>query len=109
MRQRKTARRNRFSLRSSFNLSEHFHVWVTVWVRATGIVGVGQLSLAVEWSHFALLETMKRYQNEGIEPPDGEQCSRRVALQVLGMFLVWVKMWVKAFSAHQETAAEHRR
>lgn len=46
-------------------------MWVTVWVRATGIVGVGQLSLAGEWSHFALLETMKGYQNEGIEPPGG--------------------------------------
>lgn len=48
-----------------------FPVWVKVWVRATGIVGVGQLSLAVEWSHFALLETMKGYQNEEIEPPGG--------------------------------------
>ena len=44
-------------------------MWVKVWVNATGIVGVGQLSLAVEWSHFALLETMKGYQNEEIEPP----------------------------------------
>jgi len=60
-------------------------VWVTVWVRATGIVSVGQLSLAVEWSHFALLETMKGYQNEGIEPPGGAQCSRQVALQVSRM------------------------
>ena len=52
---------------------------------ATGIVGVGQLPLAGEWSHFALLETMKGYQNEGIEPPGGAQCSRRVALQAFGM------------------------
>ena len=51
--------------------SARFPVWVAVWVRATGIVGVGQLSLAVEWSHFALLETMKGYQNEEIEPPGG--------------------------------------
>ena len=61
MRQRKTARRNRFSLRSSFNLSEHFRVWVTVWVRAAISSGVGQFSLAREWSHFALLETIKGY------------------------------------------------
>ena len=60
-------------------------MWVRVWVRATGVVGVGQLSLAVEWSHFALLETMKGYQNEGIEPLGGVQCSRQVALQVFGM------------------------
>lgn len=62
-----------------------FPVWVTVWVSTTGIVGVGQLPLAVEWSHFALLETIKGYQNEGIEPPGGAQCSRQVALQVFGM------------------------
>ena len=35
---------------------------------------------------FALPETIKRYQNEEIEPLGGAQCSRRVALQVLGMF-----------------------
>lgn len=40
-------------------------------------------------TYFALLETMKGYQNEGIEPPGGAQCSRRVALQVLGMFSAW--------------------
>ena len=62
-----------------------------------------------EWSHFALLGTIKGYHGKDTEPPGGEQCSRRVALQVLGMLPVWVKMWVKAFSTHQETAAEHRR
>ena len=36
-------------------------------------------------AYFALLETMKGYQNEGIEPPGGAQCSRQVALQVFGM------------------------
>ena len=39
----------------------------------------------------------------------GELRSRRAALNFYGKFPVWVKMWVKAFSAHQETAAEHRR
>ena len=60
-------------------------MWVTVWVSTAGSAGVGQLSLAVEWSHFALLETMKGYQNEEIEPLGGAQCSRQVALQVFGM------------------------
>lgn len=60
-------------------------------------------------THFALLETMKGYQNEEIEPLGGEQRFRQVALNFYGKFPVWVKMWVKAFSAHQETAAEHRR
>ena len=64
-------------------------MWVTVWVSTAISNGVGQLSMAGEWSHFALLETIKRYQNEDIEPPGGEQCSRRVALQVLSMFPVW--------------------
>lgn len=36
-------------------------------------------------AYFALLETMKRYQNEEIEPPGGAQCSRRAALQVFGL------------------------
>ena len=40
-------------------------------------------------TYFALLETIKRYQNEEIEPLGGEQRSRRVALQVLGMFSAW--------------------
>ena len=39
-------------------ISAHFPVWV----RAAGIVGVGLFSLAGEWSHFALLETIKEYQ-----------------------------------------------
>ena len=37
-------------------------------------------------AYFALPETIKRYQNEEIEPLGGEQRSRRVALQVLAMF-----------------------
>ena len=36
-------------------------------------------------TYFALLETIKGYQNEEIEPLGGEQRSRRVALQVFGM------------------------
>ena len=36
-------------------------------------------------AYFALLETIRRYQNEGIEPLGGAQRSRRVALQVFGM------------------------
>ena len=36
-------------------------------------------------AYFALLETIKRYQNEEIEPLGGEQRSRRVALQVSRM------------------------
>jgi hypothetical protein len=55
-------------------------VWVTVWVSAAGSTGVGQFLLAGEWSHFALLETIKGYQKEDIEPPGGAQCSRRAAL-----------------------------
>ena len=62
--------------RPSFALSAHFPVWV----RAAGIVGEGLISLAGKWSHFALLETIKGYQNKEIEPPGGEQCSRPVAL-----------------------------
>lgn len=31
--------------------------------------GVGQFATAGEWSYFALLETIKGYQNEDIEPP----------------------------------------
>ena len=46
-------------------------------------------------AYFALLETIKRYQNEEIEPPDGAQRSRRVALNFYGKFPVWVKMWVR--------------
>ena len=47
-------------------------------------------------TYFALLETIKRYQNEEIEPLGGEQRSRRVALQVLAMFPAWgVNMWVR--------------
>ena len=57
-------------------------------------------------THFALLKTIKRYQSEGIEPPGGE---RNAPARWLYRFSVWVKMWVKAFSMHQETAAEHRR
>lgn len=57
-------------------ISTHFPVWV----RAAGIVGVDLISLAGKWSHFALLETIKGYQNKEIEPPGGEQCSRPVAL-----------------------------
>ena len=37
-------------------------------------------------AYFALPETIKRYQNEEIEPLGGEQRSRRVDLQVLAMF-----------------------
>ena len=37
-------------------------------------------------AYFALPETIKRYQNEEIEPSGGAQCSRQVALQVLAMF-----------------------
>ena len=37
-------------------------------------------------AYFALPETIKRYQNEEIEPLGGEQRSRPVALQVLAMF-----------------------
>ena len=40
-------------------------------------------------AYFALLETIKRYQNEEIEPLGGGRRSRRVALQVLGMFSAW--------------------
>ena len=47
------------SVRSSFTLSAHFRVWVTVWVSIAISNGVGQLSMAEEWSHFALLETIK--------------------------------------------------
>ena len=47
-------------------------------------------------AYFALLETIKGYQNEEIEPLGGEQRSRRVALQVLAMFPAWGgKMWVR--------------
>ena len=47
-------------------------------------------------TYFALLETIKRYQNEEIEPLGGEQRPRRVALRVLAMFPAWgVKMWVR--------------
>ena len=46
-------------------------------------------------TYFALLETMKRYQNEGIEPPGGELRSCRAALNFYGRFPVWVKMWVR--------------
>ena len=73
------------SVRSSFALSAYFRVWVRVWVSTAGSAGVGQFLLAGEWSHFALLETIKWYHGKDTEPPDGEQCSRRVALQVFGM------------------------
>lgn len=40
-------------------------------------------------TYFALLETIKRYQNEEIEPLGGEQRSRWAAPQVLAMFPAW--------------------
>ena len=44
-RRKNTGEKAKPPLRYSLNLSAHFRVWVTVWVRATGIVGVGQLAM----------------------------------------------------------------
>jgi len=41
----KAFQNNGFSVRSSFALSAHFRVWVTVWVSTAGSAGVGQLAM----------------------------------------------------------------